>query len=399
MKKLFWLGLPLALTLFFLTKLKNVQAKPTSPNLLLQALDTEDLGPIRQLTTDNSGQVFVITESGQLWQLGQDKPLAEGLSPEVAPAAGHGRVAAADLNGNFLVWTPNQLYRSAIPLSKKAGMVPLRLATIAVSPQAGEHRLVRIGLANGRAEIEAMSADPVLPDAQPLLVNLTGQNLADGHIAILAKPDGQTYLHGILGDAIEAQEIQYLERHNLTPLAQSLGIDGLVFEANQLINLNQNGQNRLVSVLSGQGEDGRTVVVSLKDGKLTLDAQSQALPNNRWQSPFVFRDQLYAVHMPHLKMELVAYDQTYPLLRPKSLADGISNHAIHSHITNLAATTPNFALLPQAGYQSLALLDKNQQVHMLPDQLPAPIIKTASHLDTVYLLLENGQVWQATLAD
>lgn len=395
MKKLFWLGLPLALGLFFITKLKGSLPKSTSPNLLLQALDTQELGPIRQLTANETGQVFVITESGQLWLLGQDKPLAEDLSPEVAPTAGHGRVAAADQDGNFLVWTPNQLYRSAIPLSKTAGMVTLPLATIAVSPQAGEDRLVRIGLRNGRAEIEATGADPVLPDAQPLLVNLTGQDLTDGHIAVLAKPDGQTYLHGVLGDAIEAQEIQYLERHSLTPLAQALSLEGLVFEANQLLALSQDGQNRLISVLSGQGQGGRTVVVSLKDGKLQVEAQSQALPNNRWQSPFVFQNQLYAVHMPHLKMELVAYDQTYPTLRANHLADGISNHAIHSRVTNLAASTEQFALLPQAGYQSLALLDKSGQVTKLSDQLPAPIVKTISHQDTVYLLLENGQVWLA----
>lgn len=397
MKKFFWLGLPLILSLFIITKLKNTQPEPTSAKLTLQTLDTAQLGTIRQLTVNEQGQIFAITDSGQLWQLGQPKPLLDGLSPEVALTAQHGRIAAADASGNFLLWTPEQVYRSAIPLAKEAGMVALRLATIAVSPQNGDNRLVRIGLKNGRAVIEATSKDPVLPDSHPYQVNLTGQSPSDGHIAVLAKPDSQTYQHGVLGDSIEAQEIQYLERHDLTPLAEPLSIAGLVFEGNRLTSLNQNGRNHLVSVMSGQGQGGRTVLVGLKDGKLQLEAQSQALPSNRWQSPFVFDQQLYAVHMPHLRMLLVAYKQDNGQLRAKELAEGLSNHAIHSRETNLAVETEAFALIPQAGYQSLALLDKADQVTKLPDQLPAPIIKTFSYKDKAYLLLENGQIWLAQM--
>lgn len=384
---------------FLLSKPSSPPATLTTDQIKLSPLKTQLTSPIRQLDITEQGQVVVITQDGELWQLGQDRPLASELSPDIALTAKEGRVAAADSKGNFLLWTPDKTYRSAIPLSPQAGMTALKLATIAISPQDGDNRLVRIGIKNGRAVIEATGSDPVLPDTSPIQVNLTGQDPEQGHIAVLAKPDSQTYQHGVLGDAIEAREIQYLERHSLQALAEPLSLKGLVFEANRLeIITHPTKPNRLVSVLSGQGAGARTALISLNQGKLQLDAQSPALPTNRWQSPFVFQNQIYAVQMPHLKRLLVRYQEDHDLLTTHPLAEGLSNHTIHSPVTNLAASTDQFALIPQADYRSLALLDGSGQVQFLPDQLPAPILRTVSHQNTVYLLLEDGQIWQASLS-
>jgi hypothetical protein len=59
----------------------------------------------------------------------------------------------------------------------------------------------------------------VLPDARPLQVDMDGRR-DGGHIVVLAGPDGTRYGHGVLGDAIEATRVLWLERHGLQVLRE-----------------------------------------------------------------------------------------------------------------------------------------------------------------------------------
>lgn len=69
----------------------------------------------------------------------------------------------------------------------------------------------------------------MLPDAEPVLVDLDGQHIGE-HLAVLASPDSARYVHGVLGDAIEATRVLWLDRGNLRVLRQ-LDLDApYVFE-------------------------------------------------------------------------------------------------------------------------------------------------------------------------
>ena len=63
----------------------------------------------------------------------------------------------------------------------------------------------------------ARSQEALLPDARPLQADLDGRG-DGGHIVVLASPDAQRYRHGVLGDAVEATRVLWLERHGLSVL-------------------------------------------------------------------------------------------------------------------------------------------------------------------------------------
>lgn len=360
----------------------------------LSPLPLDTIGKVAQFDISEQGELVVINQKGELWHADRRQKLADNLSGEIALSARYGRIASGDKQGNFFLWTPAQSYTSTIPLAKNAHFQPLAFATIAVTKQGDGYKLARIETQGTTAEIVANSDDYVLPDARPLQVNFHSNDHSQGHIAVLAKPDRETYQHGVLGDDLEAQEIQYLERHTLKPLAEKVRVNGLVFEANQLA-IWGNETPKLVSVLSGGGEGARTVVIGLTDGKLTLQSESEALPSHRWQSPFSFNGKLYAVQMPHLRMRLVEYRPNGNQLAEHFIADGLSNHAYGEYETNLAVSTATFALVPQAGYQQVAALEKDGKLKKLSQRLPAEIIRTRASTEKAYLLLANGDIWVA----
>lgn len=373
----------------------SLLSSPLFAEIQLRPLELDNIGKISQFDVNEKGELFLINQHGELWLAGE-KPqkLAQQLSPHIAPTARYGRVAGADKQGNFLLWTAEQTYTSNIPLAPNATMEALAFATIAVSKQNNAYKLVRIETDHSHARIVATGDDEILPDARPKQINFESTDHRQGHIAVLAKPDNHTYLHGVLGDDIEAQEIQYLERHTLKPLAQSLSVKGLVFEANQLEILNGT-QPKLVSVMSGNGDGGRAVLIGLSQGKLQIQAQSEPLPSNRWQSPFSFGEKLYAVQMPHLVGRLVEYRQNSEKLVEITLENEMSNHAYGDYETNLSASTADFTLIPTRDYQNVAILDKQGTLTRLPQRLPSQIRKTKTSDTHAYLLLENGQIWIA----
>ncbi|OOF85398.1 hypothetical protein [Rodentibacter ratti] len=357
---------------------------------------TRSLNDIRQIAPTDDGSLVVITQKGELWKTQQSEPqlLLNNVSSKVAPKADYGRIALANNKGNFLLWTKDKIYSSQIPMAENAGMIGLAFATIGVVKEGNTHKLARIEPQGEQAVITAKSDQAVLPDARPLQINLSGGDAKQGHIAVLASPDSEYYQHAVLGDLWEATDLLYLERHSLTPLATTLNLkEGLVFEANQLTSVSQNGKNLLATTISGGGMGARAVIIGVENNALRLQAESQPLPSNRWQSPFQFGETLYAVQMPHLVGKLVEYQQNGKTLQEKAIGQGFSNHQYGDYETNLTAKTEQFVVIPHYGYKKVSIMDKQGKLHPLETQLPSPIEKTRSDNQRVYLLLKNGQVW------
>lgn len=364
----------------------------------LNELDLSKVRTATQIALDDMGYLMVINDKGELWQVSHpDRPakLTEGVSPIVAPVARFDKVAFADKDGHFTLIQNGQIYRSSIRLSPHSAMLMLPFATIAVETHDdGTASLVRLEVVGD--DIQAVARfSPVLPDARPVQINFTGDN-ANGHIAVLSHPDSTTYRHGVLGDDIEAGQVQFLERHNLTPLAKPLAVKGSVFEANTFEILPNGKGNRLVTTIAGGGHGASTVIIDNVNDQLQIIAQSTPLPSNRWQSPFVFDDKLYAVQMPHLVGRLVEYTQVGDKLNEKVLGEGYSNHAIGAFDTNLVAGRGSFALIPHKGYRNMSILTAQGEMLPLSNTLPAPIIKTLSSDAKTHLLLNNGMIWTIT---
>lgn len=365
----------------------------------LAELDLSKVGTATQIALDDVGYLMVINDKGELWQVPHsDRPtkLAEGVSPSVAPVVKFDKVAFADKDGHFTLIQNGQTYRSTVRLSPHSAMLMLPLATIAVQAHDdGTANLVRLEVVGDSVQAVARFS-PVLPDARPVQINFTGDN-ANGHIAVLSHPDSTTYRHGVLGDDIEAGQVQFLERHSLTPLAKPLAVKGSVFEANTFEILPNGKNNRLVTTIAGGGHGASTVIIDNVDNQLQIIAQSTPLPSNRWQSPFVFDGKLYAVQMPHLVGRLVEYTQVGDKLNEKVLGEGYSNHAIGAFDTNLVAGRNGLsALIPHKGYYQMSMMTPDGLI-TLNDTLPAPIVRTVSNDAFGYLLLADGSIWEVSL--
>ncbi|HGO5853441.1 TPA: hypothetical protein ACK3JH_000277 [Mannheimia haemolytica] len=380
-------SIPLIFSLFSAALFAEVQLSP---------LPLPQIGRVSQFDLSEQGELVVINQQKQLWRVTQQaQKLADGVSTEIEPKAQYQRIALADQNGHFMLWTADKVYTSTIPLAPKATMTALNFATIAVTKQNGQFKLARIETQGNQVTITASTETEVLPDAHPLQIDFDSETPNQGHIAVLAKPDDFTYQHGVLGDDVEAGEIQFLERHTLKPLAEKLTQQGRVFEANRFATLTENGKTKLISVISGDGNGSSTVVIGVKDGKLSIEAESEPLPTNRWQSPFSFNRKLYAIQMPHLKGNLVEYSLKGNLLTERFITSGLSNHRYGDHETNLVATTNTFALIPKGGYQQVVILEKTGKITELPTTLPAEIKQTKADSNKAYLLLKNGEIWVA----
>lgn len=356
-----------------------------------------NVGEIRQFDVSETGELALINQQGELFRVNgqQTQSLGRDYSPNISPEFAYGRIAAADKNGKFTLWTDAQRYRSTITLSPNAHLLALRFATLAVVEQQGKTYLARLETTGEKVQISAIRNDvEVLPDARPVQLNLSGDKQDQGHIAVLAQPDSTTYQHGVIGDEVEAKALYYLERHSLADLAKPLVLDNAVFEANSVIPLHQQDKQLAVTVISGDHGGASTAVIGEQQGKLTVLAKSDPLPSHRWQSPFTYQQNLYAIQMPHLARRLVAYQRQGEQLTERAITSGVSNHKIGDHETNLVASTGEFSVLPKADYHHITLWNhKTDQFSAIDTALPARIIKTQASENRVFLLLENGQLW------
>lgn len=382
--------LTMSLGLGLLLTACTANSSPAKP-ATLSLVSTTPIGTAHAIALDGE-QLLIINDRNELWQFGNSAPIAQDVSPDIVPAAGFGKVAWADTDGRFTLWQDGKIYHSQVRLSPHSSLLMLPFATIAVQDDNSTARLVRLEVQDNAVQVVAHFS-PVLPDARPVQLNFTGDN-AQGHIAVLSHPDSTAYRHGVLGDKVEAGQLQFLERHSLTPLAKPLAIKGLVFEANQPEILPHASGNHLVTTMAGNGKGASTVVIDNINGELTPIAQSEPLPSNRWQSPFVFHEELYAVQMPHLLGKLVRYQIDKQTLTPKTVGEAHSNHHIGQFHTNLTASTPSFAVIPNMSHTQISLLLPSGKLTPLPDTLPTKILQLQASNTAVYLLLANGQIWQ-----
>lgn len=361
--------------------------QPQSAMPTITKLKTSAIGNAKVMAYFDD-KLLIINDKNELWQWGSPNALAVNVSPDIRPVLGYDKLAFASTDGYLTLIDGGKILTSTLKLSPKSGLLVLPFAVIAVAEGGVLVRVER----QGDKLVTVATFSPVLPDAQPILVNFVGDN-TDGHIAVLSHPDTTTYRHGVLGDAIEAGSLQWLERHQLKPLVNPLKIDGLVFEANRLEILPTDMGNRLVGVMAGDGAGAKTVVVDKVGDSLGIVAQSKPLPINRWQSPFVFKTQVFAVQMPHLRGRLVKYSQSGQRLDETLLGEPYSNHKMGDFDTNLTASTTKFAVIPTMDYQQIGILDEYGNLTTLDTRLPDDIKQVVAKQEGAYLLLNNGQIW------
>jgi len=323
--------------------------------------------PIVGMQADKAGGLLAASVAGVLWRLDpattEWRRVGDGIDPHTPLASGHGRIAARDALGGLRVWEAGRatILRGA-QLAPHSGLLILPLGIIGVVEGPTGARVARFEpTSHGGWTETARSIDPVLPDARPLQVDLDGgKGEADGHIVVLAGPDDRRYRHGVLGDAIEATRVLYLERHGLTVL-RSLEVPAPhVLEDIAPRPIAWRGRVGLATMRSGpQGAQLAIVAPGAGAGdRLEIAAVGPPIGMpNRWLAATTDGKHLLAVHTPHIGGALHAYQPDGNALSARKIADGVSNHRIGTRELDLAAWIGALLLLPAQDRTRLRCFD------------------------------------------
>lgn len=247
----------------------------------------------------------------------------------------------------------------------------------------------------------ARSTDPVLPDARPLQVFLDGPGSADdGHIVVMAGPDGERYRHGALGDETEATRMLYLERHRLESLRSLTLPAPHVFEDLAPRPINWRGGTGLLTVRSGPRGAQLAVVAASPDRRDALELMALGAPigtSNRWLAPTTDGKRLLAVHTPHLGGVLHEYRAQGDQLSSRPLVSGVTNHVLGRRELDLAVWVGSVLLVPSQDRRQVRRFDVaagwSERSRLA---LPSPAVATRplrldGHPGCV-LLLEGGSL-------
>lgn len=374
--------------------------------------------PMRQMHAGGPSGLLGTGASGGLWALsltGQaPRRIAFGIDAATPVATGHGRIAARMADGGIGVWDdaggdrarPAPASRSA-SLSVHAGLLILPLAVLAVVTASTRpadplgSRLARFELdPDGRWREVARSTDAVLPDARPVQVDLDGRG-DGGHIAVLAGPDGGRYHHGVLGDAIEATRVLWLERHGLDVLRELSLPAPHVFEdiaPRPVVLPGAQAGSGLLTVRSGP--DGGQLALLTADPTRPRGLRLAALGDtvgghHRWLAPTTDGRHLAAVHTPHIGGVLHVYQPEGERLTRRRLHADVSTHRIGTREIDLAAWLQGLLILPsQDGRQLRLLYPAADWTELKAVALPGRAILTAAvpEAQALAVLLDGGQV-------
>jgi hypothetical protein len=363
-------------------------------------------GPTDLLGTGATGSLWALSPTGQA-----PRRIGDGLDAATPVATGHGRIVARTIAGGLWVWEDGHARTApSAGLAVHAGLLVLPLAVIGVVA-GGASDVAPPGPRLARFETDgslgwrevARSVDVVLPDARPLQVDLDGRG-DGGHVVVLAGPDASRYAHGVLGDAIEATRVLWLERHGLHVLRALDLPPPHVFEdiAPRPVRLpGAPATAGLLSVRSGP-EGGQLALVSIDPARpqgLRLTALGDTVGGfHRWLAPSTDGRHLTAVHTPHIGGVLHVYRVEGQRLSRRRLAADVSTHRIGTREIDLSAWVGERLVLPSQDGRRLRVFDPGAEWAErggLP--LPARVAQTTALGDgsALAVLLDDGRVMVA----
>ncbi len=360
--------------------------------------------PLGLLGTDRDGGLWALEPTQ-----GASRRLGEGLHPSTPLASGHGRVAARLADGRLGVWNAgaSTAQRSVDGrLAPHAGLCILPQAVIGVAEK--DSRVMRFEPDGaGRWRPVAQSAEAVLPDARPFQVDLDGRG-DGGHLLVLAGPDDQRYRHAVLGDAVEATLVLWLERHSLEVLrALELPAPHVIEDIapRPVVLPDRRPAIGLLTVRAGPA-GGQLALLDadpVHADRIRLAALADPVGGfHRWLAPTTDGDHLAAVHTPHIGGVLHTYALQGQRLVSERRTAQVSTHAIGARETDLAVWLRGRLLLPSQDRRSLVVLragaDWGQEA-VLP--LPAPVVQATPLRDgSAWVgLLDDGRVWMARVGE
>jgi hypothetical protein len=214
----------------------------------------------------------------------------------------------------------------------------------------------------------------------------------------------QRYAHGILGDAIEAGGMAV--RTTGSVVLEFVLPDEFVFEDRQVRvhDLDGDGQDEIVVVLSSRTEGGALAIYGVRDGRIVKLAQTPHIGrSNRWLNPAEIADldgdgrlDIVYVDRPHLAKIVHVWHYVSGELKPVTTLEGYSNHVIGSpeqDLTEVVTLSDGSRALaiPTLTYDELAFLILKKGELTEVARVPA-----AGRITTLVSLNKNGRQLEFT---
>jgi hypothetical protein len=353
-----------------------------------------------------AARLLAVSAGGVLWRhaaTGWER-LGDGLDPAAPISQDHGRIVGRGRSGGLWVFSNGRVRESSAPLlAPHAGFAQLPFGVIAVA-RIDDRRgaLVRLEEGTSGWTETARCAEPVLPDARPMQVDLDGSpaQAGNGHIVVLGGPDGGRYAHGVLGDAVEATRLLYLERHDLSLLRALTIAAPHVLEDIAPRPLAWHGGTALLTMRAGPQGAQLVVVAADRSRRDALRVAAAGEPigtRNRWLAASTDGIRIAAVHTPHIGGVLHAYRADGEVLRAERVRDGASTHVLGSRELDLAVWAGGRLLVPSQDRRSLLRLDIGSGWRETGSfALPAPVVAargwSIDRTPGAVLLLADGSV-------
>ena len=266
-----------------------------------------------------AGQLYVLTQQGELWANAPLRKVVTNLSITTPLASCNGKVMAITPQGQ-LWWGQKTNVMALSPVSGLA-CAPGG-AVLAVGNQGELVRIEASGQESSRADLH------LLPDARPRFADLQGNH--DPLLMVLAAPSGR-YPHGVIGDKLEATELLAIDRHTLRVEYRLSLPTPFVFEDWEARPV-QDGKREVAALVRSSVRGGAAlVIVGLTDEALTVLAAGPDFGQPfRWLAPITDGKALYAVHTPHIGGVLNLYTWNGKTLtaQPVPGVPKLSNHRI-----------------------------------------------------------------------
>lgn len=326
---------------------------------------------------------------GALWHVTADaapRLVGHGVQPDGPLAAGHGRIAGRGEDGRLWVRAvtaaSQEPERSSESLAPHGGLCVLRDAVVGIVEQAGRAVLARFEPdASRRWQVTARSEVEVLPDAEPVVVDLDGRG-DGGHVAVLAGPDRHRYPHAVLGDDVEATRVLWLDRNTLAPM-RTITLDAPeVFEDRRLRTWRwANGRPGLVTMRSGpHGAQLAVIAASTREASaLEIAATGPFIgQRNRWLSPASVTEdaaEVWAVHTPHIGGVLHRYRPEGGRLLMERFTRGVTNHRMGERELDVSARIGRWLVLPDLSWHALAIIDLQTYAVAGSVQTASPVVQ------------------------
>ncbi len=180
----------------------------------------------------------------------------------------------------------------------------------------------------------------------------------------------------MLGDGIEATHVLLLERHGLQPLRTLELPEPQVLEDIAPRVWHGGGAPGLISMLS-DAQGARLVLIqadAARADRLTISARGEPIgTRNRWMAASTDGQRLVAVHMPHLSGVLTAYRRSGERLAARTLASGVSNHAIGTRELDVSAWLDGVFIVPDQASRLLRRFDVDAGVELASVPCPGPV--------------------------